>query len=121
MAFQLHCNNPELVQMDKCIHMHTRFRYTHRDTHTHTHSRTRIPVMLNWVALSSCRRWSSSLSPPPSTEEEKAGGGGSGVRGERGLHTVLRDGEMERDRIEGEGRKTEGEERGMSEWGRREG
>src|SRR4029434_6162044 len=40
MAFQLHCNNPELVQMDKCIHMHTRFRYTHTYTHTHTHTLT---------------------------------------------------------------------------------
>lgn len=51
-------------------------------------TRRHRPVMLNWVAFSSCRRWSSSLSPPPSSEEEKAGGG-SVVRGERGLHTVL--------------------------------
>lgn len=48
------------------------------------------PVMLNCVALSSCSKWSSSLSPPPRTEEEEKAGGGSAVRGKRGLHTVLR-------------------------------
>lgn len=52
--------------------------------------RTRLPVMLNWVAFSSCNRWSSSLRPPPSSEEEEKAGGGSVVRGDRGLHTVLR-------------------------------
>lgn len=46
-------------------------------------------VMLNWVAFSSCNRWSNSLRPPPSSEEEEKAGGGSAVRGERGLHTVL--------------------------------
>lgn len=53
--------------------------------HAHTHK----PVMLNWVAFSSCSRWSSSLRPPPKSEEEEKAGGGSAVRGERGLHTVL--------------------------------
>lgn len=53
--------------------------------------RTHTPVMLNWVALSSCSRWSSSLRPPPNTDEDENAGGGSGERGERGLHTVLRD------------------------------
>lgn len=46
-------------------------------------------VMLNWVALSSCSRWSSSLRPPPRSEEEEKAGGGSAARGDRGLHTVL--------------------------------
>lgn len=46
-------------------------------------------VILNWVALSSCNRWSNSLRPPPNSEEEEKAGGGSTVRGERGLHTVL--------------------------------
>lgn len=50
-----------------------------------------VPVMLNWVALSSCRRRSSSQSPAPSTplEEEKGGGAPSLGLGERGLQTVL--------------------------------
>lgn len=48
-------------------------------------------VMLNWVALSSCRSRSSSQRPAPSTplEEEKGGGPPSLGLGERGLQTVL--------------------------------
>lgn len=47
--------------------------------------------MLNWVAFSSCNRWSSSLRPPPSSDDEEKAGGGSAARGDRGLHTVLHD------------------------------
>ena len=43
-------------------------------------------------------------------------------RSEEGfIHQLGDKTQKERDRIEGEGRKKEGEERGMSEWGRREG
>lgn len=50
-----------------------------------------VPVMLNCVAFSSCRRRSSSQSPAPSTplEEEKGGRAPSLGLGERGLQTVL--------------------------------
>lgn len=65
----------------------------------HKHSQAGSPVMLNWVAFSSCNRWSSSLRPPPSSDEEEKAGGGSTARGERGLHTVLHDSSQQQEDV----------------------
>lgn len=65
----------------------------------HKHSQAGSPVMLNWVAFSSCNRWSSSLRPPPSSDEEEKAGAGSTARGERGLHTVLHDSNQQQEDV----------------------